>query len=202
MTVSFAPEVNKRNKRPRLNTDPGSVYLDGKPPANFQTSVGIEAAAAVASTTSASATVTIADTTGIEVGQIALGPGVSDAQNVTLQDTGDTITLAGHGAPNGTPFTLATLVTTTGLIAGQRYYVVGRATDTFQAARTPGGSAVALTTNGTGSVVFERYVSAVTEDTSITLNIPASATGADVALSFVHPPAHDFTPSTPPIEGF
>jgi Carbohydrate binding domain len=69
----------------------------------------------------------------------------------TFQDTGDTVTSNGHGMSNGDIVVFNTVVTTTGISAATPYYVVGAATNTFQVATTLGGSALALTTIGTGT---------------------------------------------------
>jgi hypothetical protein len=113
------------------------------------------------------------------------GVGCSAGQAATTQDSGDTFTITAHGAPNGTPFYLTALATSTGIAINTLYYVVGTATNTFQAALTPGGAAVAITTNGTATVVFHRQVTAITSNTNVTLNVPASATAASTPLAFI-----------------
>lgn len=64
-------------------------------------------------------------------------------------DSGDTFGATAHGMSNGTRVRLLTITTTTGITADATYWVVGAATNTFQLAATEGGSAIALTTNGT-----------------------------------------------------
>jgi hypothetical protein len=71
---------------------------------------------------------------------------------VTFQDTGDTVTLNGHGLCNGTIVSFATIVTTTGISTSTNYFVVGAATNTFQVAATYGGGALPLTSDGTGTM--------------------------------------------------
>lgn len=83
--------------------------------------------------------------------------GVTVASNVgapiacTFQDAGDTVTKAAHGLPAGTPIAFATIVTTTGISTNTVYYVINPLTDTFQVAATVGGSALPLTSNGSGT---------------------------------------------------
>ena len=72
---------------------------------------------------------------------------------VTLQDTGDTITRTAHGYTNGMTVVLYNLVSTTGVVAGQTYFVVGATANTFQVSATSGGSALPLTTDGTATLL-------------------------------------------------
>lgn len=69
----------------------------------------------------------------------------------TFTDTGDLVTHNAHGLTNGTVVVFQTITTTTGLTAFVQYYVIGATTNTFQVSATYGGSAVALTTDGSGT---------------------------------------------------
>jgi uncharacterized phage protein gp47/JayE len=69
---------------------------------------------------------------------------------VTLTDAGDLVTLNGHGMLNGYPVVFESITSTTGISAGTTYYVVSSTTNTFQVSATVGGTALALTTNGSG----------------------------------------------------
>jgi hypothetical protein len=69
----------------------------------------------------------------------------------TFTDTGDLVTHASHGLSNGTVVVFQSITTTTGASINVRYYVIGATTNTFQVSTTYGGSAVALTTDGTGT---------------------------------------------------
>lgn len=75
----------------------------------------------------------------------------SATQSATTQDTGDTVTKNSHGLANGDVVVFQSITTTTGISINVRYYVVGATTNTFQVATTYGGSAVALTTDGTAT---------------------------------------------------
>jgi hypothetical protein len=85
--------------------------------------------------------------------------GISDAKfqvattstSCTFTDSGDLVTASAHGMSNGWAVVFQTITTTTGITAFVRYYVIGATTNTFQVATTVGGSAVALTTDGTGT---------------------------------------------------
>lgn len=73
---------------------------------------------------------------------------------VTLQDSGDTVTHTAHGHADGEAVMFAEVNTTTGITAWTTYYLRDVATDTYNLAAAPGGSALALTTNGTGEVIY------------------------------------------------
>ena len=73
-------------------------------------------------------------------------------QSVTFQDAGDTVTLTAHGYVNGDTVSFSVITTTTGIVINTVYFVVGATANTFQVSLTSGGAAIALTTNGTGTV--------------------------------------------------
>jgi hypothetical protein len=73
---------------------------------------------------------------------------------VTLQDAGDTVTQVEHGRSNGEPVLFATVNLTTGIEAEEIYYIRDAATDTYKLCAFPGGTAIALTTDGAGEVIY------------------------------------------------
>lgn len=80
------------------------------------------------------------------------GGALTVAENAcTFQDTGDTVTKNAHGFANGTEIRFTSIVSTTGISTNTKYYVVSASTNTFQVAATYGGTALTLTTNGSGS---------------------------------------------------
>jgi len=83
--------------------------------------------------------------------------GIATAVACTFQDTGDTVTLNAHGWANGRAVAFSAITSTTGISTYTTYYVVSQTTNTFQVASTIGGSAIALTTNGSGSVYVPQY---------------------------------------------
>jgi surface protein len=116
---------------------------------------------------------------------------------VTFQDSTDTVTRNSHGYTNGMTVSFSSITTTTGIVAGQIYYVVGATTNTFQVAATLGGSALPLTDDGTGIILpYKQAIVTVTPQagqsiTSFNLNVRnpsfsnAYAAGwLDIALSF------------------
>lgn len=128
-------------------------------------------------TTAGSKVVTQANTASLAVGMRVLGVGVTDAVAVTFQDSGDTVTRTAHGLDNGTIVSFSSITSTTGILTWTQYYVINATTDTFQLAATSGGSAIALTTNGSGNMLYPAYITNITTNTSFEMSAPASATG-------------------------
>ena len=72
---------------------------------------------------------------------------------VTFTDSGDTVNRTAHGYTDGMNISFASITTTTGITVGQTYYVVNATPNTFQVASTVGGSALPLTTDGSGVIL-------------------------------------------------
>lgn len=73
-------------------------------------------------------------------------------EGVTFTDSGDIVTVPEHGAEIGDTVVFGTITTTTGVTAGVEYYVLTTPTDdTMTISATPGGSVLALTTNGSAA---------------------------------------------------
>lgn len=133
--------------------------------------------------TSGSTTVTMASTAGLTTGMLVRGTGVSTAVAVTFTDAGDTVNRTAHGLSNDQPVSFATVVTTTGVVTNTIYYVVNKTADNFQVAATVGGAALPLTTNGSGTLNYGTFIQSIVPNTSVTLTVPASASGAQ-SLTF------------------
>ena len=188
-SVFYSPEADSNARRPRMNSNPSSIFEDGKAPLGRRSVASIPVTSRVGSTTATSATVTMTDTSGVNVGDVVLGAGVNPTQAVTTTDTGDLFGLTAHGIPVGTPVFLESIATTTGITAGRWYYsIAGTGANDFKLALTPGGSAIALTTDGTAVIRATRYVAAITANTSITLNAIAPVTVASGVLEFATMP--------------
>jgi len=129
-------------------------------------------------TTAGSKTVTQSNTSSLAVGMRVLGTGVNTAVAVTFQDAGDTVTRAGHGLANGTIVSFTSITSTTGIAAYIPYYVINATANTFQLSATSGGAAIALTTDGSGSMLYPAYITAITTNASFQISAPASATGS------------------------
>jgi surface protein len=136
-------------------------------------------------TTAGSTTITMANTTGIAVGMQITGTGspLTSTRAVTFTDAGDLVNLASHGLSNGDEVSFATIVTTTGIVTNRIYYVVNAATGTFQVAATLGGPALALTTNGSGTLRYRTQVVSINPNVSITVSRQMAAGGAN-SLTF------------------
>lgn len=72
---------------------------------------------------------------------------------VTFTDTGDVVTRSSHGYIEGDIVQFYRISSTTGITEGKDYYVINPTTNTFQISATESGSAVALTTDGSGSLL-------------------------------------------------
>ena len=72
---------------------------------------------------------------------------------VTFTSSTDTVNRTAHGYSDGMIVRFYNIVTTTGLDQEQAYYVINAATDSFQVSLTEGGSAVALTNDGSATLL-------------------------------------------------
>jgi hypothetical protein len=134
--------------------------------------------------TAGSTTISMADTSNLATGMECWGTGINSGVACTFQDTGDTVTKAAHGLVNGTRVWFSSITSTTGITTWTEYFVVGAATDTFQVASSAGGAALALTTDGSGTFFYPTYITAITPNTSITIDVPISASGTSVATTY------------------
>ena len=111
---------------------------------------------------------------------------------VTLTDAGDLITRTAHGYTNGMAVQFYNIVTTTGLTAGQTYFVINATTDNFQVSATVGGSAVALTNNGSATLLqYKQTLITVTPQagqnlTSLDLQVRHSVTPSAVTYAVTY----------------
>ncbi len=86
----------------------------------------------------------------------------------TAANATDVFTSIGHGIANDTPiYVSSTLTLPTGLSTATTYYIINTATDTFKLSATVGGSAIDITTDGTGTLYVWR-VTPIWEDLSPT----------------------------------
>ena len=72
---------------------------------------------------------------------------------VTFTDVGDLVTRTAHGYLNNMQVQFFNITSTTGISNGQFYYVINATANTFQISATAEGTAVALTTDGTGQLL-------------------------------------------------
>lgn len=98
----------------------------------------------------------------------------AESDAVTLQNTGDTVTLNSHGLSNGNEVSFTSFNIANGLSTNTLYYVVTATTNTFQVATSSGGSAVAITADSTGTLV--RFVPKTAAGGSANVTITRSTT--------------------------
>lgn len=129
-------------------------------------------------TTAASKTVTFASTTGINVGDRMTGTGspLTTPIACTFTDAGDLVTVNNHGLSNGDLVSFVTIVTTTGVVIRTPYYVTNAATNTFTVSASAGGATLPLTTNGSGTLIYDAVVESIVPNVSVTLSRPATST--------------------------
>ena len=84
-----------------------------------------------------------------------------------------------HGLSDNDEVSFATIVTTTGIVINTIYFVVGATANAFQVAATLGGSALVLTTNGSGTLRYKATVTAIVAGVSVTLSRPATSSGTN-----------------------
>ena len=101
---------------------------------------------------------------------------------VTLTDAGDLVERTAHGYVNGMEVRFYNIVSTTGLTTAQVYYVINATTNNFQVSTTVSGSAIALTTNGSATLLpYKQAIVTVTPNggtlTSININVKNTTSG-------------------------
>ncbi len=90
---------------------------------------------------------------------------------VTFTDIGDLVTRTAHGYTDNMQVRFFNITTTTGIVNAQFYFVINATADTFQVSATAGGSAIALTNNGTGQLLPYRVATVtITPQVSNALN--------------------------------
>lgn len=99
-----------------------------------------------------------------------LGQVVPTTSAVTFTDTGDLVTKTAHGLSNGTMVSFTTIISTSGIFPNTPYFVINVTTDTFQVSNTLGGSALPLTTNGSGTMVTFNDLYTVPSSTSTVIS--------------------------------
>ena len=144
--------------------------------------LGTSVTARSTTTTAQSTTSVILNTASLATGMLVIGTGtgISTGIIVVSDVSVDTLTLIGHGLPDGTPVAFSSLGTTTGVSLWTIYYVVSTAANTFQVATTIGGAAIDLTgTGGNMTVRYANYITSITTNTSIVTSTPMATSGTN-----------------------
>lgn len=80
-----------------------------------------------------------------------------DSDSVTFTDAGDTVGLTAHNLSTGTAISFTSITSTTGISVNTTYYVIYDTSSTFKVASSlanaQAGTALTLTTNGSGTMV-------------------------------------------------
>lgn len=129
-------------------------------------------------TTTYSTTVTQSNTSGLAVGQLVTGTGISTAMTVTTAGSTDRVNRYLHGLPNGKRVAFVTLTGTSGIAIKTVYYVINADENGFQLSLTPGGAAIDLVNDGSGTITYPTFITGITTNTNFTVDVPASATGS------------------------
>ena len=128
-------------------------------------------------------TVPIQDTTHVKVHVTTTGAFTAAYLTSTIN-----LTDTSHGHINGETITLSSTTTLpTGLLANTVYYVVGSTANTFQVSLTSGGSAVAFTNNGTGTLTWTKTL-LKTISTDYTVQLGGTG-GVEATITWVIAPA-------------
>ncbi len=126
---------------------------------------------------SGSKTIAMANTTGLSIGMFVRGTGISTAvaTAVTFTDVGDLVNKTAHGLVNDNIISFTSITTTTGISISTIYYVINATANNFQVSLTQGGTAIALTTNGSGNYNSPVFITAITPNVNITVSLPNAA---------------------------
>jgi hypothetical protein len=133
-------------------------------------SVGMEISGTNISSASAATIQASADTVTDTAHGLSNGTSVSFtgfSASVTFQDTGDTVTLNNHGLSNADIIRFTSITSTTGISINTNYFVRNVTTNTFQlSTSSSGGSIIALTTNGSGTIFMNKLGSSLLHHTA------------------------------------
>ena len=141
---------------------------------------------AVTETTTADSTlISLTDTSNLSVGMQVVGANtpITTGRAVTFTDAGDLVNLNSHGLSDGDEVAFSAITTTTGIVINTIYYVVNAAANTFQVASSIGGAALALTTNGSGTVKYNSTIVSINPNVSLTMSRPMAVSGT-TSLTF------------------
>jgi hypothetical protein len=127
----------------------------------------------------------VASTANLAIGMQVTGTGtpLTSGRAVTFTDVGDIVTLNNHQLQNGDQISFSVITTTTGIVINRIYFVVNSTTNTFQVASISGGAALALTSNGSGTVRFNPTITNIGTG-NITISRPTGAINSGTSLSF------------------
>lgn len=182
MRISINYDSQKFSEAALTNIINNLGVASGTPTLTISSNYGAVTPVSLSGTTTAgSTTVTMASTTGIATGMQVTGTGTPSTTGiaVTFTDAGDTVNLTSHGLSDGDEAAFSSITSTTGIVINTIYYVVGATANTFQVAATAGGSALALTTDGSGTLKYKATVVTINANVSVILSRPATSSGTN-----------------------
>ena len=102
---------------------------------------------------------------------------------VTFTDSTDTVNATSHGFRNGDTVYFASVTSTTGVTANSSYFVINATSNTFQVSLAYGGTAVALTTDGSGVAVRGTDMSSLFNTCGALNSVPFFDTSAVISMA-------------------
>jgi hypothetical protein len=81
-----------------------------------------------------------------------------NSSTVTFTDSSDTVNFVDHGFNDGTEISFSQINPTTGINTTTKYYVINSDVNSFQLSLLPGGTTITLTTDGTGTIIYNRQM--------------------------------------------
>lgn len=135
------------------------------------------AVSSAGTSTSGSTSVTVTSTTGMIAGRAFAAVNLGNTAIACTNTPANTVTKVGHGLPNGTKIVFSSITTGVGVYVRTIYYVINAAADTFQLAVVSGGTAISFSFSA-ASYLFYNSIVSVDSGTTLTVAVPATASGA------------------------
>jgi hypothetical protein len=109
------------------------------------------------------------------LGDLIVNASTGAARTVAFADSGDLVTVTAHGLVVGDAVSFGPITSTTGVVGATVYYVKTAPTaNTFTLSATPGGSTLALTTNGSSTYAIKVVESVRTVQPGVALALITS----------------------------
>lgn len=136
-------------------------------------------------TTQGSNIIVVSANTGVYPNQLinGTGLGLTTAIAVNFTAANSTVNLVNHQLTNNTAVAFPSITTTTGIITYNAYYVISATSNAFQVANTYNGTAMTLTGDGTGTMIYPNYVVS-SNSTAVVMSAPATSTAGPNTLSY------------------
>lgn len=183
MKVSFSVASQKLGKT-ELETMFNNMATSSAQTVTISSNWGADTAVNKASTwTGSSTTMSVTDATSLVVGMWIYGTNMVGTASCSFDATSDYVSVTGKTFNNGTPVGFTSIVTTTGIVVNQTYYVVNSIGSTFKLSATVGGTPIDLVTNGTGTIRWGVQITNIV-GTTLTLSATPAGAGTGSTLSY------------------